>query len=134
MAGISVPFRFNEFGQVETSSSESKYWKDQILLVLMTRFGERIFRPDFGSGVGDTLFESSDTAVETAVRAINIAFNTWLPKLTLTEVAPTFDDETGFLEITVLYVLPSGQRDTTTLNTAILNRTGDIIEEIPSGR
>ena len=134
MAGISVPFRFNEFGQVEAAVNESKYWKDQILLTIMTRFGERIFRPDFGSGIGETLFESSGTASETAVRTLNIAFNTWLPKLTLTEVTPRFNDQTGLLEITLFYTLPSGESDTVTLNTAILNRTGDIIEEIPSGR
>ena len=134
MAGISIPFRFNEFGQVETAVNESKYWKDQILLTIMTRFGERVFRPSFGSGIGETLFEPADTAAETAVRTINVAFNTWLPRLTLTEVSPRFNYDTGFLEVTVLYVLPSGQSDTITLNTAILNRTGDIIEEIPSGR
>ncbi len=134
MAGISVPFRFNEFGQVESSVTESKYWKDQILLTIMTRFGERLFRPSFGSGIGDTLFESEDTAAETAVRTLNTAFSTWLPRLVLTEIDPQFDSETGFLEISIQYVLPSGESDTITLNTAILNRTGDIIEEIPSGR
>lgn len=134
MSGIAIPFRFNEFGQVETAVTESKYWKDQILLTIMTRFGERVLRPNFGSDIGDVLFESTGVAAETAIRTINIAFNTWLPKLTLTEVYPEFDDDTGFLEITVMYRLPSGESDTVTLNTAIFNRTGDIIEEIPSGR
>lgn len=134
MTGISLPFKFNEFGQVESSATASKYWKDQILLTLMTQFGERLFRPSFGSSVGDSLFEPQDTAAEVVSRGINIAFNTWLPKLTLTEAIPEFNAETGFLIITVAYTLPSGESDTITINTAIFNRTGDIIEEISSGR
>lgn len=134
MAGIALPFKFNEFGRVDIASSEDRYWKNQILLTLMTKFGERIMRPSFGSNVGDTLFEADELAIETATQAINIAFNTWLPRLVLREVIPVFDYETGYLEISVAYELPSGKSDTITLNTAILNRTGDILEEIPSGQ
>lgn len=134
MAGIAIPFRFNEFGQVDITTDESKYWKEQILLTIMTRFSERILRPDFGSAIGDSLFESPEIAAETSVRTINTAFNTWLPRLTLTEIVPEFNESTGFLEVTIFYTLPSGESDTVTVNTAILNRTGEIIEEIPSGR
>lgn len=134
MSAISVPFKFNEFGQVEVSTSEGKFWKDQILLTLMTRFGERVLRPNFGSSVGDSVFEPSDLAADTAANSIKISFNTWLPKLRLIEVTPEFNENSGFLEVTLVYVLPSGESDTITLNTAIFNRTGDILQEIPSGQ
>lgn len=134
MASISVPFRFNEFGQVEASVTESKFWKDQILLTLMTRFGERIMRPDFGSNIGSTVFESISVASESAVNTVATTFNTLLPKLSLTETSVEINEDTGFIEVTVIYRLPSGNTDTITVNTAIFNRSGDILEEIPSGQ
>ena len=134
MSSIAVPFKFNEFGEVSSAVTESDYWKNQILLTLMTRFGERVMRPSFGSSIGDALFESADSAGEAALRAINTAFNVWLPKLSLNEVYPEMNEDTDSLVITVNYQLPSGESDTITLNTAIFNRTGDILEEIPSGQ
>lgn len=130
---IALPFRFNEFGQLDTSSNESKFWKDQVLLTIMTRFGERVMRPDFGSDVSSSLFESLNVASEVAVSSINIAFNTWLPQLRVIEVSPEFNEETSQVEVTIVYVIPSGESDTITLNTAIFNRSGDILQEIPRG-
>lgn len=130
---IALPFRFNEFGQVDTSSNESKFWKDQVLLTIMTRFGERVMRPDFGSDVSSSLFESLSVASEVAVSSVNIAFNTWLPQLRVVEVSPEFNEETSQVEVTIVYVIPSGESDTITLNTAIFNRSGDILQEIPRG-
>jgi phage baseplate assembly protein W len=130
---ISIPFKFNEFGQVDTTTNPSKYWKDQIILTLFTRFGERVIRPNFGSQLGSGVFENSDAALEVAVSGIRLAFNEWLSELNLTEISPKFNEEIGSLEISLIYALPSGQSDTITLNSAILNRFGDILEEIPLG-
>ena len=134
MASISVPFKFNEFGEVASNINESDYWKNQILLTLMTRFGERVMRPSFGSSIGEAIFEPMESVGEVAVRAINNAFSVWLPTLTLNEVSPELDEDENSVMVTVNYTLPSGKSDTITLNTAIFNRTGDILEEIPSGQ
>lgn len=132
-SAISLPFRFNEFGQVDTTASPDRFWKDQILLTIFTRFGERVLRPSFGSNVVSALFENSDLASEVAVSSIKLAFNTWLPQLSLVELTPLFNEKTDSLEVKVVYLLPSGESDTITLNTAIFNRSGDIIQEIPRG-
>lgn len=134
MSSISVPFRFNEFGQVETSVNESKFWKDQILLTLMTRFGERVMRPEFGSNIGNIVFESVSVAAESAVSTISVTFNTLLPKLRLIDSQVEVVDDSDTLEITIIYEVPSGNRETITVNTAIFNRFGDVLEEVPSGR
>lgn len=133
MSSISLPFRFNDFGQVEATFSESKYWKDQVLLTLMTRVGERVMRPDFGSTIGSTLFESTTVAADTAVSTLTSTFNRLLPKLRLMDLVVTVDEDTNSVEVTVYYVLPSGNTDTATINTAIFNRYGDVLEEIPRG-
>lgn len=130
---ISMPFGFNEFGQVSTTSDPRKLWRDRILLVLLTKFNEKLMRPAFGSDLGTVLFENSATAAEIAVKTINIAFNQWLGALKLKDVTPLYNYDTGFLEITMLYSLPSGETDTVTINTAVFNRSGDLILEITNG-
>lgn len=130
---IAIPFKFNEFGQLDTTSNQARFWKDQILLTIFTRFGERVVRPSFGSNVVSALFENSELASEVAVSSIKLAFNTWLPQLSLIELTPVFNEDTDSLEVKVVYVLPNGESDTISLNTAIFNRSGDIIQEIPRG-
>ena len=57
----------------------------------------------------------------------------WLSQLELLRVDPLFDQSTGSLNITVEYKLPNGQIDETTVTTAVLNRSGDIVTEIYNG-
>ena len=130
---IALPFSFNAFGKVSTTTDDRVIWKHSVLLVLMTRFGERVMRPDFGTEIGNTLFENEATSIEMLNRTIVIAFNTWLNSLKLIQVNPVFDPSSGSLEISVSYSLPSGQTDEVTLKTALFNRSGDIIQEISNG-
>jgi hypothetical protein len=131
-SAISLPFSFNNFGQLSSSSDPKKIWQDRVLLVLMTRFGERVMRPDFGSNVSATLFEPDSVAIETIRRTISEAFSEWLGDLELTAINPVFNPDTGALNVSVTYRLPTGEEDTVPLKTAILSRSGDIIQEIPN--
>ena len=56
---ISLPFAFDQSGSIAYTKDEKKIWQDRVVLVLMTRLGERLMRPTFGSEIGDSLFESS---------------------------------------------------------------------------
>lgn len=133
MSTFSIPFRFNGLGQIEKTTDVKLVWRDRVRLVLATKFGERVMRPDFGSDLNHVLFEDEVTAVELATRTITIAFNTWLGALKLIEITPKYDDYTGTLVFTVVYTLPSGEEDSVRINTAIFNRTGDLIQEITRG-
>lgn len=133
MSTFSIPFRFNGLGQIEKTTDTRLVWRDRVRLTLSTKFGERVMRPDFGSDLNHVLFEDEVTAVELATRTITIAFNTWLGALKLIEVTPKYDDYTGTLVFTIVYTLPSGQEDSVSINTAIFNRTGDLIQEITRG-
>jgi phage baseplate assembly protein W len=133
MAVITMPFSFNAFGQVNTTTDPRKLWRDRALLVLLTRFNEKLMAPSFGSDLGSTLFESAEQAAEIAVKTITIAFNQWLSSLKLKNISPEYNYETGSLEVTILYSLPSGETDTVTVNTAVFNRSGDLLLEITNG-
>lgn len=105
-------------------------WQNRVFLVLSTRLGERVMRPDFGSNLHKAVFESSITAAEIAKDSINSAFAKWLGELNLKEINPTFDKNTSNLIVTVTYGLPNGEVDSITINTGIFNRTGDLLLEI----
>ena len=130
---VSLPFKFNEFGQVSTTTDSKKMWRDRVLLVLLSRFGERLMIPSFGSDIASTVFESADMATEIATKTISIAFNKWLTSLELKGINPLYDYTTGTLEVTILYSLPSGETDTVTFSTAIFSRSGDLILELTRG-
>ena len=130
---ITIPFQFNSFGSVNATTDLRQIWRDRVLMVLLTKFGERVMRPDFGSDLHSVVFENEASAVETATRTINIAFNTWLSPLNLLSITPSFDINTGFLEVSVAYTLPSGDSDVVNVNTAIFSRSGDLIQEITNG-
>ena len=130
---VSLPFKFNEFGQVSTTTDSKKMWRDRVLLVLLSRFGERLMIPSFGSDIASTVFESADMATEIATKTISIAFNKWLTSLELKGINPLYDYTTGTLEVRVSYSLPSGETDTVTFNTAIFSRSGDLILELTRG-
>lgn len=135
MAGsvFNLPFSFNNLGQTTSTNDPKQYWKQRIVLVLSTRFGERVMRPDFGSDLYTALFENESMAADIAQRTITIAFNTWLRDLQLIEVIPSYDYTTGYLDVYVRYNLPTGDEDSVSINTAIFDRTGDLIQEITNG-
>ena len=130
---FNIPFKFNDTGQISTVIDETTAWRQRIIMVLATKFGERVMRPDFGSNLGDTLFEDEILAAEIAQRTITIAFNKWLSSLKLLEVQQKYDYSTGYMEITIIYELPSGNTDSVSVNTAIFNRSGDLIQELSNG-
>ena len=131
---VTMPFRFDEFGKVATTTDTKRIWRDRVLLVLLTRFNEKLMTPSFGSDLGSTVFENADMATEIATKTISIAFNKWLTSLELKGITPTYDYTTGTLEVSLMYALPSGEVDTVTFNTAIFSRSGDLILELTRGQ
>ena len=120
-SAISFPFKFNEYGQVSSTNDPRLIWQHRVILTLLTRLGERVLRPNFGSNLLNTLFETEAVAIEMAQRSISIAFNELLDSLELIEVTPKYEADSGSLIITVIYTLPSGDTDSVTLRTSIFN-------------
>ena len=130
---IVLPFSFGNGGKVENTTDPKTIWKQRVLSVLLTKFGERLVRPDFGSSLPNSLFENSAVAIDMATRSVNIAFNTWLSTLKLLGTDIKYDETTGHLDIAIVYQLPSGEQDSLAINSAIFNRSGDLIQEITNG-
>ena len=127
---ISMPFSFNAYGQVNMTDDQRKIWQDRVQMLAMTKLGERVMRPDFGSDINMSLFETEELAVETINRSLTIAFNKWLDQLELKEINTFMDRDDGAIEISIVYSLPSGELDKVSFKTAIFNLSGDITQEL----
>jgi len=136
---LNYPFSFGRnlpgtyITDLSATTDFKKIWQQRVLLVLGTRPGERLMRPDFGSNLHTVVFEPESTAGQIAKDSITQAFTTWLPSLELRQITPSFDRSTGTLSVSITYGLPNGEVDSVTINTGIFNRSGDLIQEINNG-
>ena len=55
---IAHPFTFDALGRTATTD-DTRHIRDMIYLLLFTRPGERVMRPDFGSGLMHMVFAPS---------------------------------------------------------------------------
>lgn len=106
---LALPFTITPTGSVATSDNQEKIWSDRVVAVLGTAIGERVNRHYFGSEVHKSVFRTQDEADRGLRAAINIAFETQLPRLTLTRVQTSYDSYEGVLTATVFYRLPNDQ-------------------------
>jgi phage baseplate assembly protein W len=115
---VDFPYRVDSRGRTALTG-EADYIRDLIEQVLFTAPGERVNRPDFGSGLLQLVFApNSDLlagAVETSVQA---ALQRWLGDLVLVEAVDVASDDAA-LAVTVRYVLRrTRQREVATFTRA----------------
>ena len=84
--GITLPLQFanNTFQQSFKTIDQAK---SNIKNLLLTKKGERVLQPEFGSGLQELLFEQNvDDFEEKIEDSINTAIETWLPYVTIEEI------------------------------------------------
>lgn len=129
---ISLPFSFDNFGSVGYSRDEKKIWQDRVVMVVMTRLGERIMRPTYGTAVANTVFENVNDSIVLIEQAVAGAFTTFLTPLILTKVKASVDPLDGYvvIEISYRYNKPENEQSLK-IKTAIFSRTGELVIERP---
>lgn len=72
-----------------------------IMQILLTRIGERVMLPEFGSRLHELLFENTDHVTEVAIKNEVIrAVTLWEPRVTIEDVkVQFFDDSHAKVEI-----------------------------------
>lgn len=115
--GISLPFNGNSvFKKTYTTQDQVKY---NIINLILTNKGERIFNPNFGSSVRLFMFEElSDDNIELIQQSIQDSLTTYIPEIQVTNVDIVTSDE-NTITITVNYTMTlSGNTDAVTINFA----------------
>ena len=111
--GITLPLQFGE-NTFEQSYLTKDQVKSNIKNLLLTKRGERILQPEFGSGLQSLLFEPNVSDLEGRIEdTINESLEQWLPYVTAEEIDIESTDEL---------------KDNNRLNVSIKFRIGDNVD------
>ena len=101
--GFGFPFRLNGAGGIAASAHENKV-REGVFIVLSTRPGDRVMRPDFGCNLGSLVFAPNNTATANLARHyVEQALSRWEPRIILDEVIVETDNRLGRLLVHVHY-------------------------------
>lgn len=108
---IAYPFRLDGRGRSATASEED-HIRQMIEQLLFTAPGERVNRPDFGTGIMQLVFAPNSPELATAVEfMIRSALQQWLGDVIQVE-AVTVESQEASLHIIVQYVIHRSQQRT----------------------
>ncbi len=93
-------------GKILTASYEEDI-REAIMIVIGTRKGERVMRPDFGCDIHEHLFDVVNyTVLKQMENKVKQALISWEPRITDIEVEATQgSEEVGRVEINIHYVV-----------------------------
>jgi phage baseplate assembly protein W len=84
--GISLPIQIGNtaFNQTFTTNEQIK---SNVKNLLLTKKGERVMQPEFGSGLQELLFDFNDDTLSGKIEdAITAALEQWLPYVTVEQI------------------------------------------------
>jgi len=98
---LSFPFRIGEDGKTRQVSSVKEHVHDELIQLILTNLGERIFLPEFGGGVRRLVFENVDETTGAMTKSmLTSAINSWLGhRITLEELQVFIENEKIEVEI-----------------------------------
>ena len=99
---LSFPFRVTASGRAATAGRLEQQALEELVQLLLTNQGERLFLPDFGGGARRLLFEGINEATATLSRTmITQAVQEWLAgRVTLNQLNVTINDTTIQIDLT----------------------------------
>lgn len=109
MMQIDYPFRIDGRGRT-ASTDQDAHIRDLIEQVLFTAPGERVNRPDFGSGLLQLVFAPSSDEQATATQfLVQGALQQWLGDLIQVEAVEVLSEDST-LNVTVQYIVRRNQQ------------------------
>ena len=105
-SGIGFPLRVNPRGELALVEGEDDIG-EAIRIILGTRPGERVMRPEFGCRANEMLFEPRDAATDTLIRQyVEEALRLWEPRIEVQWV-DVYSDESldGAIFVEINYIV-----------------------------
>ena len=118
--GISLPFNGN-FGPFNSTYSTAEQIKSNLINLLLTNKGERVFNPEFGSDLKRIIFEQAllekDEEKEAFIQKVVVkSISTFIPEVTVQRIDITTSPDENSLSLTLSYNLKlSGNSDQITV-------------------
>jgi len=114
--GVSLPFN-GPSGPFNSTYSTQDQIKSNLINLILTNKGERVFNPEFGLGLRDILFEGiTDDIVPIIQDLIVTGTNMFIPEIIIVETIVDLNKDDNSISITVNYRLKiSGTADQITV-------------------
>lgn len=98
---LSFPFRIGSDGRTAQVSMLEDHVKEELIQLLLTNPGERLFLPEFGGGIRRTVFEGAYESTAAVTKAtLTEAISSWLGhRIQLEDFDVTVENETIEVEI-----------------------------------
>jgi hypothetical protein len=101
--GFAFPLRVNVQGGLQLSAAR-KSLEESIQIILRTRIGERVYRPDFGCRLSELTFAPMSTDTLMLIRLhVQSALEKWEPRIVLDQVMTVPDPLRGRVDIVIHY-------------------------------
>ena len=114
--GVSLPFNgpAGPFNKTYSTQEQAKY---DLINLLLTNKGERLFNPDFGTDLRPVLFEPiTEDIVPLIKNLITTSVDTYVPAIIVSDIIIKKDEDHNTISITVIYRMRvSGQADQITV-------------------
>ncbi len=109
MEEINFPFRIDGKGRVARTQNQDIHIRQLIEQLLFTESGERVNRPDFGSGLYQLVFAPNSGELATTTQfLVQGALEQWLGELIQVEAVDVQSVESR-LEVTIRYIVRRSQ-------------------------
>lgn len=114
--GITLPIKRGKTGFFEQGFDALTQIKSNLINLILTRKGERVYQPTFGSNLHSLVFAQMDQEYEQKVKqAVVSAVKIWMPFLNIQEQIVTRDDNRNSTLIEVTFSLRSNVDITETI-------------------
>lgn len=98
--GLKLPIN----GKFEPQEGVDKLIED-IQGLLLTDFGERVMRPEYGCGLPSRIWENLDEVADIGTTDIIDAINKFEPRVSLIEVVPTINRTVGAIFFRIRFII-----------------------------
>jgi hypothetical protein len=126
---ISIPFSLDSSGNIVSTTNQEKIWADRVRAVIGTVLGERVMRPNFGTRVAFSSFETRSGAEALIRLEIERAFILQLPLLNYVNADFVFNDSENTIMCNLLYELPNNKQSTTRVGVVVVSDNNPAYEE-----
>lgn len=113
MSQVDYPYQFDRRGRTAEPQDDDAHIRDLIEQVLFTSPGERVNRPDFGTGLMQLVFQPNSVELAAATQVlVQGALQRWLGDLIAVESVDV-EAEDSTLRVTVQYTVRRSQAQAT---------------------
>ncbi len=107
---FNYPFKIDKNGRTATAVNNEEHVRQLIEQVLFTSLGERVNRPNFGTGINQLVFAPNNSELATATQfLIQAALQQWLGDLIKVEFVKAESEESS-LRISIQYIVTQSQQ------------------------